>query len=679
MPGPAAKSKSKRTFVLGAVLAFILVLWGVSYFFGAYKNKLLAAEVEKILPRINSKLGVKVAFSDLKAGIFSGTEVLNLRVSASGAKGSAPFLEIPRLKVLYSILFRPSIRLKIEGIVFDSPQLNLELRADGSTNLPMATLAILAGGTGASGDTKSAFTLSGKAGRLMEIAPTLDFDWTDAKIEVRDSRFAKTAEPAITRFERGDGHAQVDVASKSISTDTAFSFDKDKGRLGLHLDYENSWIDVTLTAKDMRPAPLAAYMGDFIDFQNGAVVSGSLSAKFSPGQSRRTIRFDSDIRNLTIDHWRLADEPISHINVKSSGLVQWNTIEKSIHIPLVRFGLNGAFMDMSGKFFYGEPWKIEGRLSCDRMPLQVALDAFPQDFIPSVYGAKVLGSITVGLDVALDSAQPRKLQFDPKIKIEGYELVKATELADIKKLPKPFQHMARKNGEDAKEIWVGTANRDFVSYHALGPYTVKGVLTCEDGRFFRHPGFQLKHIRQSIVRNIVEKRFARGASTITMQTAKNLFLSGRKNFSRKFQEMLIAYALEQELSKERILEIYMNIIEWGPKLYGIGPAARHYFLKSPSKLDPLEAAFLGSIISNPVRHHRMYTRGEVTESWTTFLALIVSKMSLDPEVYDQCEPFQPEFGWVRKKREEEEKKAKEAEQKPKKASTDLPAPPLEKL
>ena len=172
---------------------------------------------------------------------------------------------------------------------------------------------------------------------------------------------------------------------------------------------------------------------------------------------------------------------------------------------------------------------------------------------------------------------------------------------------------------------------------------MRAVLACEDGSFYRHGGFRLDPIRDSIAENIKDRRFSRGASTISMQLTKNLFLDHGKNISRKLQEFLLTYAVEQELDKKRMLEIYMNVIEWGPGIYGVGGASRHYFRKSPSELTPLEAAFMASIIPNPVRYHSMFVRGYVSDAWADYLEVIVSKMHVDEPVIDDS-PYKLVFG-----------------------------------
>jgi monofunctional glycosyltransferase len=138
--------------------------------------------------------------------------------------------------------------------------------------------------------------------------------------------------------------------------------------------------------------------------------------------------------------------------------------------------------------------------------------------------------------------------------------------------------------------------RTWVSYKNISPHLRNAVLIAEDSSFFQHSGYDIEEIKESLKRNWREKRFARGASTITQQLAKNLYLSTSKNPLRKIQEM------EKELSKQRIFEVYLNVIEWGDATYGIESASQRYFGKPASTLLPEEAAVLAAMIPNPRRY-----------------------------------------------------------------------------
>jgi monofunctional glycosyltransferase len=139
----------------------------------------------------------------------------------------------------------------------------------------------------------------------------------------------------------------------------------------------------------------------------------------------------------------------------------------------------------------------------------------------------------------------------------------------------------------------------WVPYNRISPHLTRAVLVAEDGTFWRHDGVDYDQLRDAVEVSVERMEFVRGASTITQQLAKNLYLSPSKNPIRKLREFLIARRLEAELTKQRILELYLNVIEWGDGIWGADAAARSYFHKSASDLSPSESALLAAAISNP--------------------------------------------------------------------------------
>lgn len=144
----------------------------------------------------------------------------------------------------------------------------------------------------------------------------------------------------------------------------------------------------------------------------------------------------------------------------------------------------------------------------------------------------------------------------------------------------------------------------WVPYSAISPYLVKAVLIAEDDKFWGHEGFDYEAMRKAIERDIKEKKFKFGGSTISQQLAKNLYLSPSKTPIRKIREAVLTWRIERILSKKRILEIYLNVVEWGDKgIFGIEAASRHYYGKPASMLLPEEAARLASVLPNPRRYN----------------------------------------------------------------------------
>jgi hypothetical protein len=148
---------------------------------------------------------------------------------------------------------------------------------------------------------------------------------------------------------------------------------------------------------------------------------------------------------------------------------------------------------------------------------------------------------------------------------------------------------------------VGSGNGNFTPLESISKDLVRCVLRSEDPDFFHHQGFYMDAFRSSIAQNYRQKRFARGGSTISMQLVKNVFLGRRKTIARKVEEILLTWLMERRslVSKNRMMEVYLNVIEWGPGIFGATEAAQFYFHKHPSELNLGECTFLASIIPMP--------------------------------------------------------------------------------
>lgn len=147
-------------------------------------------------------------------------------------------------------------------------------------------------------------------------------------------------------------------------------------------------------------------------------------------------------------------------------------------------------------------------------------------------------------------------------------------------------------------------HQQWVNLSEISPALKAAVIAHEDQAFYQHPGYDLRAMEDAAEYNWRKRKFARGASTITMQVARNLYLSPQKSIFRKVHELLIALKLERLLSKDRILEIYLNIAEWGQGIYGAEAAAQHYFRKDAHDLTPAEASLLASILPRPKSYDR---------------------------------------------------------------------------
>lgn len=237
------------------------------------------------------------------------------------------------------------------------------------------------------------------------------------------------------------------------------------------------------------------------------------------------------------------------------------------------------------------------------MPEIVAQDFFeslPAGMFSSFKGIKTNGALSFHLDFDLNKSIPDSVQFNAELKKRDFKIVKYGE-EYLPKLNSSFSYTAYNDFGPVRTFIVGPENPDFTPLGEISDYLKNAVLTSEDGSFYVHRGFNEDAFRSSIADNVKQGRFARGGSTISMQLVKNVFLSRNKTISRKVEEALIVWLIENNylVSKDRMYEVYLNIIEWGPNVYGIKEAARFYFAKKPSELDLAESVYLASIVPRP--------------------------------------------------------------------------------
>lgn len=155
-------------------------------------------------------------------------------------------------------------------------------------------------------------------------------------------------------------------------------------------------------------------------------------------------------------------------------------------------------------------------------------------------------------------------------------------------------------------------SNDYVPIAQISPFLQKAVVMSEDASFFTHQGFDWEELEKSAQENWEKGTYRRGGSTISQQLAKNMFLSGEKSLIRKGLEGLITAKIEKTLSKKEILERYLNVVQFGKDIFGVKKASRYYFQKSPSELDPLDAAFLAMLLPSPVKYASSYHKKSLT-------------------------------------------------------------------
>ena len=309
----------------------------------------------------------------------------------------------------------------------------------------------------------------------------------------------------------------------------------------------------------------------------------------------------ASIANLKINHKRIASKDVliknarfdyrfllgsDFISIDSSSTVQLNKVKFHPYL---------AYKTEADTIY-------QLKVQIPKTKAQDFITSLPDGLFTNFQGMEAEGNFAYNLDFEYNQNKPNALIFDSNIKKENLKITKYGK-ANLTKLNGEFMYRAIINNVAQRPVLVGNGNPNYYSMEQIASYLKKCVLTTEDPSFYSHHGFINEAFKQSIVKNIKTKKFSRGASTISMQLIKNVFLTREKTVSRKLEEILLVYILENNriVSKERMLEVYFNIIEWGPNVYGIGEASQYYFQKQPADLSFNECLFLARIIPSPRR------------------------------------------------------------------------------
>jgi hypothetical protein len=260
------------------------------------------------------------------------------------------------------------------------------------------------------------------------------------------------------------------------------------------------------------------------------------------------------------------------------------------------------------------PLRVEGRLASRGPTLHLAVrakglteDRIKRSLPPAVLGplldVGVRGSWDHSVALDLDLARPDNVQFEADVVPHQLVLDPGRTSLPLLRLDQPFVAVVLlpRGARAVRELSVN--NPHFRTLDAISPDLVHAVVTNEDGGFFRHRGFNTDAMKQAIAENLKAGAYRRGAGTITMQLARNLYTGHARTLSRKGQEIVLAWILEHltGVSKDRLLEIYLNIIEWGPGIHGADEAARFYFDRDAHDLTLDQSLFLATVIPSPSR------------------------------------------------------------------------------
>ena len=332
------------------------------------------------------------------------------------------------------------------------------------------------------------------------------------------------------------------------------------------------------------------------------------------------ITFDGQIalRSLSVKQPRLSAEPLRGIDfaVSARGLLddggKLRVDDAQLDMGALHVRTHGTVEETRDHFGLS--------LAVDMAPAacQALLDSTPQGLLPLVRSARLTGTFGATSRVVFDTRTIDKLVLE-------YQVDDRCRMAEVPRdlardrFTSSFTYRTYHPDGTAGDTTTGPGTSAWTDLDNISPFMIAAVLTTEDGGFYRHHGFNHHAIRSSGAANLKARRFVRGASTITMQLTKNLFLSREKTLSRKIEEVILTDYLEQEFRKDDMMELYLNVIEFGPDVYGVTRAADYYFGRKPEELNLPECFFLASIMPSPIRYGRLRDKGQVSEGWMRHL------------------------------------------------------------
>jgi hypothetical protein len=447
------------------------------------------------------------------------------------------------------------------------------------------------------------------------ITESARFDIAKVQLEVTHGASVLNVGPAPLTFERSAG-----VASAS------FLPPAEKGgkqlTLQARLPLDAGPVELNLGGGPISLSTLGVHEGDFgLLGVSHSELTLSTHVELSP-EGALDIAASGRLERLSLEQPALAPEPLRDVNLNWGGQIRLDLGKRRFAIEDGSLGIENVRVTVAGSIEASESdVRVGLNVEIPKTPCQDLLSAAPAALLPQLQELRLGGTFALHSRVALDTSDPAKTEVEWELDNRCKVLATPEDL-DPKRFREPFQHYVVETDGRATEFTTGPTTEQWVALNEITPYMETGLVVCEDSRFFKHNGFDNKAIRDSILVNLKKGRFVRGASTLSMQLAKNLYLGREKTMSRKLQQAAFTLLLEERLSKEDILELYLNVVEFGPGIYGIRSAAMHYFNSHPGELSLAQAMFLASIMSNPKANH-FQADGALKPAWAKHLQYLM--------------------------------------------------------
>jgi hypothetical protein len=620
---------------------------------------------DKLAAKVRAKLGRELKIGQVEVGY--GRAVIRGLDIVGPADGAAPLVHIDRIDVAFAAMPALYGDVRLGLVTVDGVTVAIRRGADGVDNVRDALERLRAPSAGAGGGGGSRPT----AVIAKRLRVTVDDDVTGihAAIDDGDARWAPTAvsaslrgltaklgagphaeAEAVTITREGTAPPVVEVAGGQIAlwprlaltgiagtvapaADAVSRYTVDLGggyggvdgrlwtargpldvaALTAEIDLEVAKFQLDRLAPILDKSPVLDYQATSVDAALHLAIDRG-GARFGGG---------FHLHDLNVGHPMLADREVRELDISGEVTGGFDRAARRLELSRGAFITRGVPFELTGHVTLAggiedgvrkEARVVAGHFVIPPVPCQQALDAIPAEMAPYLVGYRLKGTFDVDLHLGVDWADLDATDLGGHVGIRNCKVIDAPKDSP-KRLKEPFEQAVEAEKGEWTTFVVGPDNPDFVPFEDISPFVVKSIMSTEDSAFMTHHGFIPSEFRTALVSNLKAGAFKYGASSITMQLVKNVLLFREKTLARKLQELFLTWDVENTLTKERILEIYLNVIEYGPGLYGIGPAAQQYFGKPAKDLNPVEAAFFSSILPSPKERYKQYCEGTLTK-WT---------------------------------------------------------------
>jgi hypothetical protein len=375
-------------------------------------------------------------------------------------------------------------------------------------------------------------------------------------------------------------------------------------------------VDLTRLASLMEPLGLRTA---------GTRVGGDFTIAEDRGLYRARIQLQAE--NLRVHHPLISRNLVGPFGCTATGEIRLDPARHRIRIQTLdlttgalRSTLTGTVTSSDGQA------RVAFDLAVPETPCQKLLSSLPPGLAPKLEGMGLEGRLGLTARLVIDGSDVESSDVDVDVSPLTCKVVADPPDADPRALLGEVN--VRVSGARGTGMtWpLGPSNPDYRTLEKISRHVRSAFIVAEDSRFFHHRGFDGPQLRRAFLSNLKEGRLLRGASTISQQLVKNTILDHERSLSRKLQEAVLTWRLEQVVPKNRILELYLNVVEMGPGIYGVTQAARHYFGKLPSALSPLQAAHLAALTPSPRHLAQRLRDGDPGPAWFERVRMLLRMM-----------------------------------------------------